>query len=72
MKLIIKQAKLFDVSPDEYVLSLIPKPEQYLALRSDIPNAEFEADMNAFTEGTENDSSYNGTYSRKDIYSDHD
>ena len=34
--------------------------------------AEFEADMKAFTEGTEHLPAYTGTYSREDIYFDHD
>ena len=34
---------------------------------------EFEADMQAFAEGTENlESTYTGNYSREDIYFDHD
>jgi hypothetical protein len=34
---------------------------------------EFEADLEAFAEGTENlESPYNGSYSREDIYFDHD
>jgi hypothetical protein len=35
-------------------------------------DAEFEADMQAFAEGTENLPAYSGTYSRADIYFDHD
>lgn len=35
-------------------------------------DAEFEADMQAFSEGTENLPAYSGTYSRADIYFDHD
>jgi hypothetical protein len=35
-------------------------------------DAEFEADMQAFAEGTENLRVYPGTYSRADIYFDHD
>jgi hypothetical protein len=33
---------------------------------------EFEADMQAFAEGTEHLPAYSGTYSRADIYFDHD
>jgi hypothetical protein len=35
-------------------------------------DAEFEADMQAFSEGTENLPAYSGSYSRADIYFDHD
>lgn len=35
-------------------------------------DAEFEADMQAFTEGTEHLAAYSGTYSRPDIYFNHD
>ena len=35
-------------------------------------DAEFEADMQAFAEGTEHLPVYSGTYSRADIYFDHD
>ena len=34
--------------------------------------SDFEADMLAFAEGTENLPPYNGNYSREDIYFDHD
>lgn len=43
----------------------LPKP----APASD---AEFEADMQAFAEGTEHLPAYLGSYSRADIYFDHD
>ena len=35
-------------------------------------NAEFEADMQSFAEGTDHLPDYSGTYSRSDIYLDHD
>ena len=35
-------------------------------------DAEFEADMQAFAEGTEHLPAYSGTYSRDDINFDHD
>ena len=34
--------------------------------------ADFDADMNRFAEGTENLTPFSGTYSREEIYSDHD
>jgi hypothetical protein len=35
-------------------------------------DSEFEADMHSFAEGTERLPAYSGTYSRADIYLDHD
>ncbi len=66
-----RQARIFGLSVDEYLRSLLPKTEKELSLQNDL-NDEFEADMIAFAEGTENLSIYNGTYSREDIYFDHD
>ena len=43
-----------------------------MALKADVKDDEFEADMNTFAEETENLPVYNGTYSREDIYFDHD
>lgn len=63
-----KQAKVFGLSVDDYLRSLLPKTEKELPLSG----GDFESDMNAFAEGTENLKSYNGTYSREDIYFDHD
>jgi len=37
-----------------------------------VDTSDFEADMQSFTEGTEKLPPYNGTYSREDIYFDHD
>lgn len=37
-----------------------------------LSDSEFEADMLAFSEGTEHLPAYSGTYSRGDIYFDHD
>ena len=65
-----KQAKIFGLTIDEYLRSLLPKTEKELPLSKDA-NDDFEADMAAFAEGTEKISDYNGTYSREDIYLDH-
>jgi len=35
-------------------------------------DSEFEADMHSFAEGTEHLPAYSGTYSRDDLYFDHD
>lgn len=64
-----KQAKMFGLSVDDYLRSLLPKTEKGLPLEG---IDEFEADMIAFAEDTENPSNYNGTYSREDVYFDHD
>ncbi len=63
-----KQAKTFGLSVDDYLRSLLPKTEKELPLS----NGEFETDMIAFAEDTEDTFGYNGTYSREDIYFDHD
>lgn len=69
LEILEKQAKIFGLSVDEYLRNLLPKTEKELPLSS---GDEFETDMIAFAEGTENLSNYNGTYSREDIYFDHD
>jgi hypothetical protein len=58
------------LSMDEYLRRLLP-PEE-LALKADANDDEFEKDMTIFAEGAENLPAYNGTYSREDIYFDHD
>ncbi|MGI9055118.1 MAG: hypothetical protein ACR2F2_04870 [Pyrinomonadaceae bacterium] len=63
-----KQASRFGLSIDDYLRSLLPKTEKELSLQK----GEFEADIIAFAEDTENLPTYNGTYSREDIYFDHD
>lgn len=62
-----RQAKTFGLSLDDYVRSLLPKTEKELPLAK-----HFKADMIVFAEGTENLSTYNGIFSREDIYFDHD
>lgn len=68
LAMIEKQANRSGLSVDDYLRSLLPKTEKELPLE----NGDFESDMIAFAEGTENLSGYNGTYSREDIYFDHD
>jgi hypothetical protein len=72
LSLIEEQAKKFNLPVDEYLRSLLPEDEKNLALKSGVNNDEFEADMIAFAEETEHLPHYNGTYSREDIYFDHD
>ncbi len=68
LAIIEKQAAAFGLSVDEYLQNLLPKTEKELSLK----NGDFEADMKIFAEDADNLSAYNGTYSREDIYSDHD
>ncbi len=72
LALIEKQAEYLGLSVDEYLRRLLPADERELALESEASDDEFESDMSAFAEGTEDLASYNGTYSREDIYVDHD
>jgi hypothetical protein len=71
LEIIEKQAKIFGLSVDEYLRSLLPKTEKNLSLNGDADD-EFEADMIAFAENSESVSTYGGNYSREDIYFDHD
>lgn len=71
LEILEKKAKIFGLSVDEYLRSLLPKTEKELSLKGDA-DEDFEADMIVFAEGTENISNYHGTYSREDIYFDHD
>ena len=72
LALIETQAEHLGLSIDEYLRRLLPTDEQELALKPDTKDDEFENDMIVFAEGTENLPEYNGTYSRQDIYFDHD
>ena len=49
-----------------------PRSIDQLAAPAPASDAEFEADMQLFAEGTEYLPAYSGTYSRADIYFDHD
>ncbi len=59
------------LSVDEYLRRLLPVNEQNLALRPDDID-ELKNDLAAFAEGAKEDAVYEGTYSREDIYFDHD
>ena len=67
--LIERQAKTFGLSVDDYLRNLLPKNQNDLALKNDSPDGDFEADMLEFAENVE---TYQGSYSREDIYFDHD
>jgi|CXWL01.1.fsa_nt_gi hypothetical protein len=68
--LIETQATHLGLSIDEYLRRLLPTGEQELALKGDSNQAEFEADMIEFAEGTDDLPAHNGTYSREDIYAE--
>jgi len=72
LSIIRSQAKHLGLSADEYLRRLLPADEQELGLKADREDYEFEQDMTAFAEGTEDLPDYDGKYSREDIYSDHD
>ena len=67
--LIQQQVSIFGLSVNDYLQRLLPKHENELALKDDLQNNDFEADMLEFAENTE---TYQGSYSREDIYFDHD
>lgn len=71
LAIIESNAKQFGLSVDDYLRSLLPSNKNDMSLKSGDDN-EFEADMILFAEETDNSSNYNGTYSREDVYFDHD
>ena len=72
LAIIEKQAKNFGLSADEYLRNLLPETEDDLALKAEADDDEFEADMIAFAETTDDLQIYHCTSSREDIYFDHD
>ncbi len=71
LALIAEQAYQLNLSIDEYLRRLLPVNDNDLSLRVDADEQEFEIDMLAFAEDTTS-SLYQGSYSREDIYFDHD
>ena len=69
---VVNEADRLGLSVDEYLLRLMPKAAGELALEPIASDAEFEADMISLAEEVPENGSYNGTYSREDIYFDHD
>jgi hypothetical protein len=66
-------AKARGVSVDELLLSLLSKPELSETELVEPSLEEFERDMDAVAEGLDQlPVEYRGTYSRADIYADHD
>lgn len=72
LALIRSQARQMGVPVDEYLRRLLPADQRELALRSDEADAGFDSDMESFAESTDRPPTYNGTYSREDLYADHD
>ena len=73
LTLIESQANSLRMSVDEYLRRfLLPADQRELALRPVSDNDEFEADMAALAQDTADLAVYDGTYSREDIYVDHD
>jgi hypothetical protein len=66
-------AKARGVSVDDLLLSLLSKPEPSEMETAEPSVEEFERDMDALAEGLEQlPTEYHGTYSRADIYAEHD
>lgn len=69
--LLAEQARERYTPVDAYLMGLL---KEYRSPTSSAQTSEeqFEADMEAFTEGTDNLQPYTGSYSRSDLYFDHD
>ena len=72
-ELLARQAKARGLSVSDYVKSLLDMVEQTpLAVPDPGSDVDFDAAMEFFANGTEHLPPYSGTYSREDIYFDHD
>lgn len=71
LRLVEDQAKSQGMSAEAYLRQLLAADGQELALKPVVNDGEFEQDMSDFAEGTEKLPTRNGTYSRDDIYLDH-
>ena len=73
-ELLARQAKARGVSVSDYVESLLDMAEQTPSLAAPVPGSDldFDAAMEFFADGDEHLPPYSGTYSREDIYFDHD
>ena len=76
-----RSKRILDPTADELTAALEARVDHLFDQESTIDavpalvpssDSEFETDMLAFSEGTENLPAYSGTYSRNDIYFDHD
>jgi hypothetical protein len=70
LALIEEQARRQGISVDEYLRRLLAEGQD-MGLKPD-SGEEFEQDMAAFAEGTEELPESNGSYSRENVYFDHD
>lgn len=69
--LIESYAKHAGLTVEEYLRSLLPSHESDLGLPAETSVNDFEQDMEAFAESSDDTGSYSGSYSRQDIYADH-
>lgn len=58
------------LSVEEYLRTLLPTPND-LGLRAADNGSDFRRDMESLADDAEFSGSYAGTYSREDIYADH-
>ncbi len=71
LAVIRSHAKSLGMSVDDYLRALLPSDQMELGLGPDGAVEDFEGDMAAFAESSDTVAP-SGTYSREDIYSDHD
>jgi len=69
--LIESYAKHAGLTVEEYILSLLPATQSDLGLEADASDEDFNNDMEAFADTSDDVTPYTGTYSREDIYADH-
>ena len=69
--IVVNEADRLGLSVDDFLLRLIPTADGELAL-APATDAEFEADMTLLGDEPSQNDPYDGTYSREDIYFDHD
>jgi hypothetical protein len=67
-----KLAKARGITVDSLLQEVLENLEPASAGLTAAPPAEFERDMDLLAEGLEHLPAYQGTYSREDIYLDHD
>jgi hypothetical protein len=72
-KQIVARANAANLSVEDFVQKLLRESVNTTDEPEEFSLEEFERDMDALTEGLENfKSDYRGSYSREDIYFDHD
>jgi len=68
--LIESYARHAGVSVEEYIRALMPSSGD-LGLRANDIEADFDVDMASLADDSAQDFAYSGSYSREDIYADH-